>query len=54
LKGTVAKVELVNPHGWIWIDVKGADGTVTKWGIEGGPPQRPRSQRHHQGHAQDR
>lgn len=38
LKGTVAKVELVNPHGWIWIDVKGPDGTVTKWGIEGGPP----------------
>jgi hypothetical protein len=38
LRGTLAKVELVNPHGWIWIDVKGADGTVTKWGIEGGPP----------------
>jgi hypothetical protein len=38
LKGTVAKVELVNPHGWIWIEVKNADGTVTKWGIEGGPP----------------
>ena len=38
LKGTAAKVELVNPHGWIWIDVKNADGTVTKWGIEGGPP----------------
>jgi hypothetical protein len=38
LKGTVAKVELVNPHGWIWIDVKNPDGTLTKWGIEGGPP----------------
>jgi hypothetical protein len=38
LKGTVAKVELVNPHGWIWIDVKNPDGTSTKWGIEGGPP----------------
>ena len=38
LKGTVAKVELVNPHGWIWLDVKSPDGTVTKWGIEGGPP----------------
>ena len=38
LRGTLAKVELVNPHGWIWIDVKAADGTVTKWGIEGGPP----------------
>ena len=38
LKGTVAKVELVNPHGWIWIEVKNPDGTSTKWGIEGGPP----------------
>jgi len=38
LQGTVTKVELVNPHAWIWIDVKGQDGTVTNWGIEGGPP----------------
>jgi len=38
LRGTISKVELVNPHAWIWIDVKGDDGTVTKWGIEGGPP----------------
>src|ERR1041384_3014677 len=38
LRGTVTKVELVNPHAWIWIDVKGADGSVTNWGIEGGPP----------------
>jgi hypothetical protein len=38
LQGTVTKVELVNPHSWIWLDVKGKDGTVTNWGIEGGPP----------------
>jgi hypothetical protein len=38
LRGTLNKVEMVNPHGWIWIDVTAADGTVTKWGIEGGPP----------------
>ena len=38
LRGTISKVELVNPHAWIWIDVKGADGNVTNWGIEGGPP----------------
>ena len=38
LQGTVTKVELVNPHAWIWLDVKGPDGTVTNWGIEGGPP----------------
>ena len=38
LQGTVTKVELVNPHAWIWIDVKGTDGKVVNWGIEGGPP----------------
>ena len=38
LQGIVTKVELVNPHSWLWIDVKGKDGTVTNWGIEGGPP----------------
>lgn len=38
LQGTVSKVELVNPHAWIWIDVKGTDGKVVTWGIEGGPP----------------
>ena len=38
LQGTVTKVELVNPHAWIWLDVKAADGTVTNWGVEGGPP----------------
>ena len=38
LQGTVTKVELVNPHAWIWMDVKGADGKVVNWGIEGGPP----------------
>ena len=38
LRGTISKVELVNPHAWIWIDVKAADGTIAKWGVEGGPP----------------
>jgi hypothetical protein len=38
LRGTISKVELVNPHGWIWIDVKNPDGSITKWGIEGGSP----------------
>ena len=37
LRGTISKVELVNPHAWIWLDVKGDDGAVQKWGIEGGP-----------------
>src|ERR1700739_3549980 len=38
LKGTVTKWEVVNPHSWIHIDVKGEDGTVTPWRIEGGSP----------------
>jgi hypothetical protein len=38
LRGTVAKVEWINPHTWIHIDVKQPDGTVERWMIEGGTP----------------
>ena len=38
LRGTVAKVELINPHSWIHIDVKNSDGSMTRWMIEGGTP----------------
>ncbi len=38
LRGTVAKVEFINPHSWIHIDVKDADGKVTRWMVEGGSP----------------
>jgi hypothetical protein len=38
LKGTVTKMEWINPHSWIHIDVKNADGTVTAWMIECGSP----------------
>jgi hypothetical protein len=38
LQGTVSKVEWTNPHVWIHIDVKRADGKVETWGIEGGAP----------------
>ena len=38
LRGTVTKWELVNPHSWIRMDVKGSDGTVVNWMIEGGSP----------------
>ena len=37
LQGKVTKVELVNPHSWVWIDVV-KDGVTTNWGLEGGPP----------------
>jgi len=38
LTGTVTKVDWVNPHSWIYIDVKSDDGTVANWGLETGPP----------------
>ena len=39
LKGTVTKVEWVNPHGWIYIDVKQPNGKVANWAVEAGSPQ---------------
>lgn len=38
LKGVVTKVEWINPHAWIHIDVKGDGSKVDKWMIEGGTP----------------
>jgi hypothetical protein len=38
LRGKVTKIEFVNPHAWIHVDVKEADGTTTDWMIEGGSP----------------
>jgi hypothetical protein len=34
LKGKVTKVELINPHGWLYMDVVDADGKTTNWRIE--------------------
>ena len=38
LRGTVTKMEWINPHSWIHIDVKTPDGKVEKWMVEGGAP----------------
>ena len=38
LHGVVTKWELINPHSWINLDVKGPDGKVTGWMVEGGSP----------------
>jgi len=38
LKGKVTKVDWVNPHSWVHIDVTGADGKVTNWACETAPP----------------
>ena len=37
-RGTVTKMEWINPHAWIHIDVKGDDGKVTPWMIEAAAP----------------
>ena len=38
LEGTVVKLEWVNPHSWLEIDVPKPDGTVDHWRLEGGSP----------------
>src|SRR5688572_32328662 len=38
LRGTITKMEWINPHSWLHIDVKNADGTTTAWMIEGATP----------------
>jgi hypothetical protein len=38
LRGTVVRVDMVNPHSWVYIDVKNPDGTTTQWMVEGGSP----------------
>ena len=34
----VTRVQLINPHSWIYVDVKGPDGKVENWAIEAGSP----------------
>ena len=38
LRGPVTKVEWVNPHAWIHLDVTNEDGEVESWMVEGGTP----------------
>ena len=38
LRGTVVKMEWINPHTWIHLDVKTPKGTVERWMVEGGAP----------------
>jgi len=38
LRGTVTKMEWINPHAWIHIDVKKSDGSSESWMIEAGTP----------------
>jgi hypothetical protein len=36
--GVITKTRLVNPHSWLYVDVKNHDGSVTNWGFEFGTP----------------
>ena len=38
LRGNVVKMDWINPHAWLYIDVKGSDGAIVSWMIELGPP----------------
>src|SRR5438874_5027939 len=38
LKGKVVKIEWVNPHAWIHVEVAKPDGTKEEWMVEGGTP----------------
>ena len=38
LRGTITKMEWINPHSWLHLDVEKDDGTVESWMIEAGPP----------------
>ena len=38
LKGIVTKFDWVNPHAWVYVDVKGDDGKIVTWAVETGAP----------------
>jgi hypothetical protein len=36
LRGVLVRMDWVNPHGWLYMEVKNPDVTVTRWAIEAG------------------
>jgi len=38
LKGKVTRMEWINPHAWLYLDVSMPNGKVVNWGVEGGAP----------------
>jgi DNA/RNA endonuclease YhcR with UshA esterase domain len=38
LRGTITRMEWINPHAWLHVDVKNDDGSTTAWMIEGATP----------------
>jgi hypothetical protein len=37
LKGTISKVDWINPHPYVYLDVKGVNGKVTTWALSAPP-----------------
>jgi len=37
VRGTITKMEWINPHSWLYVDVKGPNGAVVNWAFELGP-----------------
>src|SRR5260370_16063726 len=38
LTGSVTKMAWINPHSWIYIDIKKPDGNIENWAVEAGAP----------------
>ncbi|PYS22557.1 MAG: hypothetical protein DMG11_26595 [Acidobacteria bacterium] len=38
IKGTLTKVEMTNPHGWLYLNVKDKNGKIQNWAVETGAP----------------
>ena len=38
LTGVLTRMEWINPHGWVYVEVKNGDGTPTTWAVETGAP----------------
>ncbi|PYS34925.1 MAG: hypothetical protein DMG14_28330 [Acidobacteria bacterium] len=38
IRGTLTKVELTNPHGWLYLNVKDKNGKIQNWAVETGAP----------------
>src|SRR5258707_3920856 len=38
IKGKFVKMDWVNPHSWVWVEVTGADGKTATWRAETPPP----------------
>jgi hypothetical protein len=38
ISGTITEMRWTNPHAWLYVDVKGADGSIQSWAVEFGSP----------------